>query len=170
MTWTVQMFPEEQAFIDAVWDKLLDNHDGRGQFIAPLSGGLIYLNLYRDAGNTEEQIKWLVFNVLQDPRYQRSGFVGIKFMNFNWNGPVPPVEEDAEAMDRWGVKRQTVEGQPLGATGLPVDRIATREVTYKQLKWDPETKAYSVYHESNGQGIEVEDFNTERPLPARILE
>lgn len=170
MTWKVQMFPEEQAFIDKVWANLLDNQDGRGQFIAPLSGGLIYLNYLKDKGYDEDQMKWLVFNELQHPRFRRAGFVGIKFMNFSWHDPIPTIEEDAEAMDRWGVPRQTTDGQPIGQTGLPVDRIATKEVTYKHMKWDPEKKAYSSYHESHGEGIELEDFNTQRPLPARILE
>ena len=173
MTWTVQMYPEEKAFIDEVFRRTLNNEDGRGDFIAPLRGGIIYLKDYEEF--TEEQTKWLVFCQLQHARYKHAGVAGLKFQNFSYNEPLPPIFEDPEAMDKWGVLRMTTEGQPIevhgsiyAKAGLPITKITHEVKEQKLYHWNAEQQRYI-----ERPSIVMENYRfaeSGRELPEKVLD
>lgn len=163
--WKVQLFPEEEAFINEVMKKKLDNEDGYGEFIAPIRGGLIYMSDYDFY--TEDQIKWLVFHrLVTNPSHRVPGFDGLKFMNFSYNGPVPKVEEDAEAMDKWGVKRMTTSGQPVDDhIGHPIETVFNVTTIETVYRWDE--KGYLVADERELSNKFVSD--TDNPVPEKLV-
>lgn len=143
MTWTVNMFPEEEALINEILSRKLNNEDGRGDMIAPVRGGIIYLQDYKDMGYTEEQMKWLVYCKLQDARYKMTGVKGLRFMNFTYHGELPGILEDPESMDKFGVPRATTDGQPCNpVTGFPMDHVSHKVDELQTYKWDIEKKQY----------------------------
>lgn len=140
--WKVELYPEEKAFIDEVFNRIMEQEDGRGRFIAPIRGGVIHIDEEYD-GFTEDQQKWLVFvRLVSNPDHLHSGFKGMKFMNFNYNGDIPQVGEDPEAQDKWGTRRMTTDGQPVGDSGYPIFTIIREQKTTQTFEWNPETKEY----------------------------
>lgn len=163
--WKVQLFPEEEAFIDEILKKKLDNEDGYGEFIAPIRGGLIYMSDYDFY--TEDQIKWLIFHrLVTNPSYRVPGFVGLKFMNFSYNGKLPEVEEDAEAIDKWGVKRMTTAGQPVDDyAGYPIETVFNVVTTETVYRWNEE--GYAVVSEKVLNAEFVSD--TDNFVPEKLV-
>lgn len=166
--WTVTMFPEEKAFIDEVFRRTLNNEDGRGDFIAPLRGGTIYLNELSDY--TEEQQKWLVFVELHKAKYRHSGVKGMKFMNFTYNNEVPPILEDPEAMDKWGVLRMTTGGQPVDTeiTGKPIVQVRHQAEVETMYEWSAEQQQYLKTQEVTLSDYRLAESGWE--LPEKVLD
>lgn len=166
MSWKVEMKPEELEFIEAVLKRTLDNHDGRGPFIAPIRGGIIYLSEYNDY--TEDQLKWLLFVRFQRPQYHMGR--GIRFMNWEWRKPVPRVWTDPEAMEKWGVRRMTTDGQPVDDfTGLPLDELELLEEHITRYVWDPEQKRFVCHQTPSVVRREVQYRLTGNPQPMKLL-
>jgi hypothetical protein len=166
--WKVQLFPEEQAFIDEIWRRVQTDAAGRGRYLAPIRGGVIWID-EEYYGLNEDQIKWLLLVRLHEERYRVTGFKGLKFMNFNYNGELPGVLEDAEAMDKWGVKRTTTDGQPVSdETGYPLTKVIQEVTMVKEYQWNSESKEFQPKAE---QEPVVHLFDHEGlPVPAKVLE
>lgn len=165
--WKVEMFPEEKGFIDEVFSRTIESADGRGKSIIPVRGGSIDLD-EEYSEYTEEQTKWLVFCRLQDARYKVGGVQGLRFMNFTYNDKLPEILEDAEAMDKWGVKRMTTDGQPVNdVTGLPMNYVEHVVTQAHRYEWNDKSQGYTkaqtqTLHES----YEHEGF----PAPEKVVE
>lgn len=164
--WTVTLFPEEKAFIDEVFRRTIETPD-HGKSIIPVRGGAIALAEEYD-GMTEDQMKWLVFCRLQEPRYKIPGVQGMRFMNFTYNEKLPEIMEDPEAMDKWGVKRVTTDGQPVNdTTGKPMNYVEHEITQTHRYEWDAKSQEYKkaqtqTLHES----YKHEGF----PAPQKVVE
>lgn len=162
------MFPEEEVFINEILSRTINNQDGRGDFIAPIRGGIIYLNKY--AEYTEEQRKWLIFVRLHQFQYHNISNKEMKFMNFTFHGEVPPVMEDPEAMDKWGVLRTTTDGQPVdvNGTGLPIDTVKIERKVVITRPWSAEQQQYLLGEEEVVSEYRLAESGWE--LPEKVLD
>lgn len=166
--WKVELHPEEKAFIDEVFRRTIETEDGRGRMIAPIRGGVIFLDEEYD-GYTEDQQKWLVLHrLLNNPDRLHSGFKGMKFMNFNFNGELPIIGTDPEAEDKWGVPRMTTDGQPLDVDGYPVTEIIQAKEVHQNYAWDAEAKEYKLSSEYEVAVKMISDSGN--PVPKKLVE
>lgn len=144
--WEVEFTEEERAFIDYVFDRVMEQQDGRGPFIAPLRGGVIYLRGF-DV-NTDNQLKWLVLQRLRNPIYRTPGNPGMKFINFTWNELLPQEYHDPNAMEKWGCSRMTKDGRPIGPKHFPINEYQVESSLVKRYKWNADTQSYDADKET----------------------
>jgi hypothetical protein len=169
VSWKVNMYPEEKEFIDQIWSKLQQDSTGKGRYLAPIKGGVIYVDEeYYDYD--EDQKKWLLFVRINSIAsfYFSNGTLPIKFMNFTYAKKVPEIIIDEESTQKWGTKRTTTDGQPLSdATGLPIYLVQKTEVTYSKYKWNDKSKSFDFL------GSQASDAsylaNDGKPLSEKII-
>lgn len=167
--WEVTLFPDEKAFIDEVFKRKITTDDIKGAYIAPLRGGIIYLD--ENYGEyTEAQQKWLVLNELLNPDRLHSGFKGMKFMNFNYNGVLPEIGVDPEAEDKWGTKRMTTKGQPVNEQGYPIEFVQKTISHYKQYAWEPTSKEYVCCKEEENVASIIDNSGVSVPAPDKMVD
>lgn len=165
--WKVELYPEEKAFIDEVFNRTIVSED-ESRMIVPIRGGAINLTEEYD-GYTEDQQKWLVLHrLVNEPNRLHSGFKGMKFMNFNYNGDLPEIGEDPEALDKWGVARMTTDGQPVDAEGYPITEVIHVKQLHQNYEWDAETKEYKP---SSNFDVAIETVSDRgNPVPEKLVE
>jgi len=141
--WEVVMYPHELEFVDFVLSKKTNQNDSLGDYIPIIRGGVIYLDDYRSM--TENQMKWLLFVKLQKVKYQVPGFVGLKISTGNWNGIIPQVVVNEEALTKFRVSRITTCGMPLDDnTGFPIRKFIKEKVIHENYAWNNEVNDYQL--------------------------